>query len=83
MLYDARTDVYFTGHSLRCSGTSHLFQAGVEWKLTKEMTGHRSGTVDCYAITSDKQHDKLCSFIAEKPKEVDVNEVEKDTKSYR
>ena len=29
LLSDAKTDGYFTNHSLRCSGGSHLFQVGV------------------------------------------------------
>ena len=80
MLFNARTDGYFTGHSLRRSGMSRLFQAGVDRKLLKEMSGHKSDAVECYAITSDKQREKLCNIIAQKPqkshsssKEIDKN----------
>ena len=67
MLHDARIDGYFTGHSLRRSGTSRLFQAGVDCKLIKEISGHKSDAVDCYAITSKEQRCGLSKIIAEKP----------------
>ena len=63
MLHDSRIDGFFTGHSLRRSGTTRLFQAGVDRKLIKEMSGHRSDAVDCYAITSDDQRAKLSAII--------------------
>ena len=58
---------YFTGHSLRRSGGSRLFQAGVQRKIVKECTGHRSDAVDKYQITSDEQKKKVSSIIANKP----------------
>ena len=63
MLHDARIDGFFTGHSLRRSGTTRLFQADVDRKLIKEMSGHRSDVVDCYTITSDEQRAKLSAII--------------------
>ena len=53
MLHDTRINGYFTGHLLRRSGTTRLFQAGVDSKLIKEISSHKSDAVDCYAITSD------------------------------
>ena len=67
MLHDARIDGYFTGHSLRRSGTTRLFQAGVERKIIKEITGHKSDAVDCYAITSDEQKQQISEIIAKEP----------------
>ena len=58
---------YFTGHSLRRSGGSRLFQAGVQRKIVKECTGHRSDAVDKYQITSDDQKRKVSNIIAQKP----------------
>ena len=58
---------YFTGHSLRRSGGSHLFQAGVQRKLVMETTGHTSDAVDTYQITSDEQHQKISKILSQKP----------------
>ena len=55
---------YFTGHSLRRSGTTRLFQAGVERKIIKEMSGHRSDAVDCYSVTSDEQRKGLSRILS-------------------
>ena len=40
LLMSAKIDGYFTNHSRRRTGGTHLFQAGVERKLVKEFTGH-------------------------------------------
>ena len=42
------------------------------------MSGHRSDAVDCYAITSEEQREKLCSIIAEKQRNIKLESVEKD-----
>ena len=55
---------FFTNHSLRCSGTTRLFQAGIERKLIKEWTGHVSDAVDANQVTSDEQRQKLSELIA-------------------
>ena len=39
---------YFTNHSLRRTGSTRLFRAGVDRKLVKEVTGHKSDAVDVY-----------------------------------
>ena len=64
LLSNAKIDRYFTNHSLRRSGGTRLFQAGVERKLVKEVTGHSSDAVDCYQITSDQQREKISKIIA-------------------
>ena len=46
---------FFTNHSLRHSGGTRLFRAGVDHKLIKKVTGHRSDAVDSYQITSIEQ----------------------------
>ena len=55
MLKSAELDGYFTNHSLHRSGTSRLFQAGIDRKIVKEYTGHVSDAVDKYQITSAEQ----------------------------
>ena len=59
LLKDAKLDGFFTNHSLRRSGTTRLFQAGVDRKLVKEYTGHTSDAVDKYQITSAGQREAL------------------------
>ena len=48
----AKIDGFFMNHSLRQLGGVRLFRAGIDRKLVKEMTGHRS---EAYQITSDEQ----------------------------
>ena len=55
---------YFTNHSLRRSGTTRLFQAGVDRKIVKEYTGHSSDTVDKYQITSHAQRQQVSEILA-------------------
>ena len=64
LLMSAKIDGYFTNHSLRRTGGSRLFQAGVERKLVKEFTGHRSDALDAYQITSDDQRESLSKILA-------------------
>ena len=40
LLKNAKLDGFFTNHSLRRSGTTRLFNNGVDRKLVKEFTGH-------------------------------------------
>ena len=55
---------FFTNHSLRRSGTTRLFQAGIDRKIIKEFMGHISDAVDAYQITSDQQRQRLSEVIA-------------------
>ena len=64
MLKDAKLDGFFTNHSLRRSGTTRLFHAGVDRKIVKEFTGHSSDAVDNYQVTSEEQRHELSSIIA-------------------
>ena len=41
-----------------------LFGAGVQCKLVKEATGHRSDAVDKYEITSDNQREMMSKIMA-------------------
>ena len=70
---------YFTNHSLRCTGGTRLFQAGVERKIVKEITGHVSDAVDAYQITSEMQRKQASNVLAGikfKKNQSDVVEVE-------
>ena len=55
---------FFTNHSLRRTGSTRLFQAGVDRKLIKEATGHTSDAVDAYQVTSDQQREAMSKIIA-------------------
>ena len=57
----------FTGHSLRRSGGTRLFQAGVQRKLVKECIGHTRDAVDEYQITSNAQKEKISAILSRKP----------------
>ena len=59
----AKIDGYFINHSLRRSGGSQLFQAGVDRKIVKEIIGHRSDAVDCYQITSEDQRARVGNIL--------------------
>ena len=40
LMKDAKIEGFFTNHSLRRSGGTRLFNAGIDRKLVKEATGH-------------------------------------------
>ena len=63
MLKHAGLDGFFTNHSLRRTAATHLFRAGKNVKLIKEITGHVSDAVEKYEITSDQQRMELSSII--------------------
>ena len=75
LLHDARIDGYFTGHSLRRTGTSRLCQAGVQKKLVREISGHRSDAIDTYQVTSHKQRKEISSILVNKPSNVTAREI--------
>ena len=55
---------FFTNHSLRRTGITRLFQAGVDRKLVKEFSGHSSDAVDAYQITSHDQRKAISAVIS-------------------
>ena len=63
LLKSVSSDKFYSNHSLRRSGTTHLFIAGIDRKLVKEFTGHTSDAVDSYQITSDEQRAMLSNVI--------------------
>ena len=60
MMKEAGIEGFFTNHSLK----RRLFRGGVDRKLVKEATGHRSDAVDLYQITNDNQCDEMSKIIA-------------------
>ena len=68
LMSDAGYSGFFSGHSLRRTGGSRLFQAGVQRKLVKECTGHSSDAVNTYQITSDDQRATISEIIQSDPK---------------
>ena len=64
MLKNTKLDGFFSNHSLRRTGISHLFQAGVPRKLIKKYSGHRSEALDRYQIPSEKQIQEISSVLA-------------------
>ena len=72
MMEAARYQGFYSGHSLRRSGGTRLFQAGVQRKLVKEVTGHLSDAVDKYQITSDKQQATMSKILESKPSTANV-----------
>ena len=63
LLKSAKLDGFFTNHSLRRTGTTRLFRAGVDKKIVKEYTGHVSDAVDKYQITSEAQNEEVCKIL--------------------
>ena len=54
-------------NSIGRTGTSRLFQAGVQRKIVKECSGHTSDAVDNYQITSDHQRQCVSKILQGKP----------------
>ena len=65
---DAEISGYFTNHSARRTGSTRLFRAGIDRKLVKETTGHKSDAVDKYQITSADQRALMSHVMANNPK---------------
>ena len=62
---EAGIERFYTNHSARRTGSTRLFRAGVQRKLVKECTGHRSDAIDKYQITSDAQRQQMSEIMAD------------------
>ena len=85
LMEEAGIEGFYTNHSARYTGGMRLFRAGVQRKLVKETTGHRSDVVDKYQITSDAQREQMseimCNDVENNVKEVrDTSVVEQNVK---
>ena len=63
LLKSVNANGHFTNHSLRRTGATRLFQAGVDRKLIKEYTGHTSDAIDKYQITSSEQRQEISNVL--------------------
>ena len=63
LLKSANLDGYFTNHSLRRTSATPLFQAGIDKKIVKEVTGHISDVLDKYQITLNKQKEEVSNVL--------------------
>ena len=70
MMKAAGYEGFYSGHSLRRSGGSRLFLAGMQQKLVKECTGHMSDAVDKYQITSEEQRETISNILVNGPNSV-------------
>ena len=63
LLKSANLDGYFTNHSLRRTSATRLFQAGVDGKIVKEITGHVSDALNKYQVTSNEQKQEVSNVL--------------------
>ena len=69
LMEEAKIEGFFTNHSLRRTGGTRLFRAGMDRKIVKEHTGHRSDAMDAYQITSEEQRQNVSNILCKKPSE--------------
>ena len=77
----ANIESYFTNHSLRRTGSTRLFQAGIERKIVKEVTGHSSDAVDAYQITSELQREEVSKVLQCKDNDKCYENVKRNSES--
>ena len=63
LLKSCNLDGYFTNHSLRRRSATHLFQAGIDKKIVKEITGYVSDALDRYQVTSREQKETVSNIL--------------------
>ena len=69
MCHEAAISGHKTNHSLRATGASELFAAGVPEKIIKERTGHRSlEALHVYEHTTSMQHQAVSSILGSREK---------------
>ena len=78
LLYAAEIDGYFTNHSLRRTSSTRMFQGGIDRKIVKEVTGHRSDALDKYQVTLVQQKQAVSEIIANPPNASNVASNESD-----
>ena len=54
LLKDMKIEGFYSNHSLRQSGTSHLFRGGIDRKIVKEYSVYTSDAIDAYQIMTNK-----------------------------
>ena len=82
IMKEAKIEGFFTNHSLRRICSTRLFRVGVDQKIVKEVTGHRSNAIEKYQVTSDEQRAQVSKIIAQNPdavsRENNVKSVKED-----
>ena len=63
LLKSANLDGYFTNHSLHQTSAMRLFQAGIDGKIVREITGHASDAINKYQITSNEQKSEVSGVL--------------------
>ena len=69
-----------TAHCLRVTCVSKLFNTGVEEKLIRERTGHRSNALLAYEKTSEKKVSHVSALLGAETKTENKEEKLTDTK---
>ena len=59
---------YYTNHSLRATGCTHMYHCDVDEQVIQEISGHRSLAVRSYKRTCAEQHQNATKCIFGKPK---------------
>ena len=67
LMKEAGIEGFFTNHSLCRTCGTRLFQAGVERKLIKGVTGYQSDAINAYSVTSERQKQKLSEIFSKPP----------------
>ena len=65
-----------TNHSLRATGASALFNAGVPEKLIRDVTGHHSNVLEVYQRPSVEQRQKVSKVLVQGAKEFSSSDKE-------
>ena len=79
ILKSVELDVFFTNHSLRCTGITRLFYAGLDQKLVKEYSWYHSDTLGQYQIPLKHQKEMISEVLAGfQPKEIEIFDVQNE-----
>ena len=74
LLKSANLDGFFMNH--RHSGNTRLFQSGLDPKIIKDFTGHRSDALHAYEVTSAEQCKNISEILRGSKSEESINESE-------
>ena len=78
MLGEANIEGYFMNHSLRRTWCTRLFQAGIDRKIVKEVSGQTSDAIDKYQLTSETQKVNVSKVLAKKPDKSDYEQIDEN-----
>ena len=78
LLKSGNLDGFFTNHSLWRSGTTRLFQSGLDPKIIKDYTGHHSDALHAYEVISAEQRKNISEILRGSKSDDNVVETEPD-----